>query len=543
MVILAWVLDLVLLILAVLWGLGGIQWQGHVILRHAADLRRAGILLALLLAWLVPILRTKSVWLRATYWFWGALKSRRFRWSVWGAAFGVALLLGVLQGLALRFPLWDVGLYHQVVWAVAHGHGFVSTISGAGNYLLDHLSLSYVLLVPIFWFTGSSALTLPVVHAGLVMCGIAAWIWLAEQQDRKNRGDGTLPAAAVLFGLVFDSLWGNLRWGFHDTAIAFAALSWAYAFLFSGQALGKWKTALVFALFMVTAAAKEILLLDVAMALGLWGVQRKSARKRLWLTALCLVFVFVWFEKIPHPAVKNYFDKYYSYLGHGLGGFAQTLLTHPWLVVQKVGARELGRYFLTVFLPWLFLPLWLLKTDRKKGVWLVVLLPSLLSAAIATYPPLRRSGFHYVCELWPILAVLTIVQIAALSSETKQKKVAAAWALLALLAWDHDPIGLIREYGLEAWTQTGARTLLGDLPVKDSVVADELAGPWVANRLEVMRWPELETWNGQCPMWIVVREGSDTPSPKSICGLSTDLIRTDGYWRVYRHGPLNEKQP
>jgi uncharacterized membrane protein len=482
--------------------------------------------------------------LRGVFAIWGFLKTRHGRRIAFASAFVLACALGILQALGLRVPLYDVGLFHQIFWGLTHGQGFVSTISGAGDFMLDHLSPALALIAPVFYLVPRDwqPLTLMIVHPLLIFTGIAAWIWLAERlapaPEPGTGRESSLAAGATLFALSFDSLWGNLRWGFHENAIAFATLSWAYALIFSRRTERSWLSQLgVLILFLLAAASKEIILLDVSLALCVWAALQWSRQRvfaiKLLVLALALIVSFVWFEKLPHPADKNYFDRYYSYLGHNLRDFSATLLLAPWVVVRQVGAMSLSRYFLTVFLPWLFLPLYLLFRDRRQGVWLLALTPSLASAALATYGPLRGSGFHYVLELWPVLAVLTIWGLAQLRSP----RWAIAWALLALLAWDHDPWGEWREYWDATRAESQARVALSSLPAEASVSADELAGPWVAGRARVTRWPALAILGGHCPEWVAVRGDEQMAQVDQLCQGKLQLRESVAEWRIYSKLP------
>ncbi len=569
-------LDFVLFSLALIWFLGGIPWHDRTILRHGPDLRRVMLGVAGLAALAWPELRARSIWLRMGFGFWRWLETRRGRWAALGVGCLLACVIGVLQALALRYTMYDVGLYHQVFWAVSQGHGFLSTISGAGNYLLDHLSVSYALFAPLFSLTGGSPLVLPVLQPLLIFSGVAAWVWLAERLP--SRWPETLAAAATLFGLTFDSLWGNLRWGFHDTSIYFAAMSWAFALLWrfrvgasseldvlgggervsdraglharagahlfdetdqgrSSEALlntsrtPAWMVPVVLALICVAAGSKEIELLDAGMFAGVWAFFEWKRGRRGWALglvgfALSLFAVFVWFEKLQHPADKNYFNRYYSYLGNDLGTFLRVLFLSPSKIVEAVGAGALIGYGLTVFLPWLFQPLaW---SRRRAWPWLLVILPSLASAALSTDVSLRGRAFHYVLELWPILAVLTLAALARRESA----RWPIAWAMLALLAWSHDPIGNLREYGSQAAHASEVRARFAEVPSGDSVIADEQSGTWLANRLEVTRWASLIPWEGRCPQWAVLVGPDAEERMRQLCGAQGrwDIVWRAGEW-------------
>ena len=125
--------------------------------------------------------------------------------------------ISVLPCLALRTTLWNVGIFHQILWSLSHGLGFHSTISGAGNFLEDHFSPSLVTLVPFFYLSDGNPLTLPIVHTVLIYGGASAWLFLAskvrgvEKSVREN-----LTRAVLVFILSFESLWKNIGWGFHD---------------------------------------------------------------------------------------------------------------------------------------------------------------------------------------------------------------------------------------------------------------------------------------------------------------------------------------
>jgi uncharacterized membrane protein len=424
--------------------------------------------------------------------------------------------------------MYDVGLFHQILWSLAHGYGFTSTISGAGNFLNDHYSHSLVFLVPFYWIAGSSPLILGILHPLLIFGGAAAWLFLAERLpgvaiERRNR----IACATVIFILGFDSLWGNLRWGFHENSISFFALSWAFALFFSRRA----QPLVILPLLLISAGAKEILLLDVALVLLIWSAL--NFRRPRWqlslsiFTALILIAQFIAFEKAPHPEAKNYFHRYYGYLGADLESFLNTLIHSPTKVVQTVGGLELLKYLKAVLLPWLALPFFL----GSESVWLFVICPSFLSAALATYPPLRHASFHYVLELWPIMACLTVVAFGRIKS---RPWLIWVWAFLALLAMDHDPWGEIRDFYHEALNRSSVRAEMASTSELDSVSADERSGTWLAGRLRVTRWPDVSAFAGQCPDWVWL-DGSGPRNLEKPCESIHFLKEVDG-WRVFKRG-------
>ncbi len=507
--------DLFILCLLFIWLCGGVPFQGHLYLKHGADPRRAAILLGILGYFCYPRLREKSFILRSVNSIGLLLARPKLRWGLYALSFIYALLLNILQTLALRVPLWDVGIFHQIFWGIKNHLGFHSTISGAGDFLTDHFSPSIAGVVPFFYLFGESPFFLPIFQVFCLFGGCAAWIYLAERAPGASLAFRMkLATATLIFVLSFDSLWGNLRWGFHENALGFLCISWALTFVFVQNShisfyLRRYKELLILILFLIAAFSKEILLLDVAIGLGIWAIyqQNRYFFSRMGFASvsagfsIILVLKFIYFEKMPHPVGKNYFSRYYSYLGNNLETFLHTLFFAPQNIIHAVGASQLVHYFFVVFSPWLFLPLVALFNPKKApvSVWLGMIIPSFLSAALATYSPLRDSHFHYVLELWPALASITIVLLAQKCSPNW----IWAWVLFALVRMDHDPLADLRGYWSEARQISSVRTAFRAIPLEASVSADELVGPWLAGRKWITRWPDVALLPGQCPEYIV----------------------------------------
>jgi hypothetical protein len=273
----------------------------------------------------------------------------------------------------------------------------------------------------------------------------------------------------------------------------------------------------------------------------------------LFVLAIGLFSIFIYFEKIVHPADKNYFNRYYSYLGNNLNEFFITLMRSPEIIVKTIGWSELLKYFWVVFSPWLFMPLFFRFGKRshystKPWLWIVVILPSLASAALATYSPLRRPDFHYVLELWPVLACLTLLFLA----KQRSTSLIWAWAFIGLLRMDYDPVGELRSYLKEQSKISTIRQKIQSIPSTQVVVADELAGPWIAGRQWVTRWPDTGILPSQCPHLVLVQHaergtlierGVQSLMTRCESGVSTPIRNADlkvpqalwreGSWSIY----------
>jgi hypothetical protein len=556
-------LDLLFLFLMGVWWSGGIPWHEKRLLPFGPDIRRAMIVIWIICAWQFPALARESRVCKGVQFLLDKLTLARGRWILFFLTMGYAMILGILQTLAIRYPMYDVGIFHQILWNIIHGNGFLSTISKAGNFLLDHFAPTLALLTPAFWISGSSPLTLAVVHVLLIFGGMASWIYLAERislpasgstltdTSGQSRHSDHFAAAVTLITLSFNSLWANLRWGFHENAIYFCATSWALTLLTLASARKASQKWLIYFLMLVGALSKEILLVNVALAFFAWSFvssrdrnSQKPFNLLLFLTGLALLGGFLYFEHLPHPADKNYFVRYYSYLGTDLKGFFNSLLFHPiqtLIGMQKaIGTLAILKYLGMIFTPF-FIPAlgWLMEKSKAnpspRGVPLIlisIVLPSIASMGMSTFPDLRSPFFHYVLEIWPALMALAILWLARLPNH----KWAYIAAVFSLLHMDQDPLRQLQNYARAARIQAGARNQMLSIDRDQSILSDDLAGPWVANRSKVARWPDMIFFQNCCPHWIIAQRQTDAEVQQlaKTCQGDAKLAWESGTWRGYQ---------
>ena len=497
-------LDALAVIGIALWLQGGVDaWSSWI---GPSDFRRIAWLITAGLCFYRP-LRDSSIVASAAESFWQSLcSSRSARWVLLSLAMGWAIALGVFQSLALRFSIYDVGIFHQVLWSISNGFGFwCSSNNGGGNFLLDHFSPSLALVALPFQFLGESPVALGVLHPIFLWGGVAAWIRLAEKMPgMSDFSRGRLAAGATIFGVTFQSLWANQHWGFHENSIYFLSISWALYFWIASE--NEWfRRGFTLLALIIGAFSKEILLLNVALFFIYWayrdwraGLGKRSLGSLLW--AGMLIATFLYFQSIPKPVGKNYFEKYYSYLGGNSQGFLTAVLTRPWSIVSAIGVRELLTY------PWWILPpFWPMVADRFVRGWRGLLLmaaPSIASAMLSTWPPLRRTGFHYCLEVWPVFAALTLIAL------SRRPKWIVPWAFCGVYLLASDPWNQMREYVHESSHTGEIRAWIHALPPEARIVSDESGGPWVTGRRFASKLDETKLLLQGCPDYLIFRDTS-----------------------------------
>ncbi len=530
-----------------LWLGGGVErWPVEI---SPSDFRRlAWVLFGIL--FFAPPLRERSLLVTLGQTVWKVLVERSvWRWALLAAVAGWAVLLGAFQTLALRFTIFDVGIFHQVLWSMVSGEGFWSTLNyGNGNFLSDHFSPSLALLAPFFDLLGRSPLALGILQPFLLFGGVAAWVRLAERMPGlAPEARGRLAAGALIFGVTFQSVWANLRWGFHENSIGFLAMSWA---------LCGWMTIerelrrrlFVLVMLLIAAGTKEIYLLNIAGFFAYWayrdwraGMEFRSLGSIAW--AGILLGTFLYYHSLPRPPGHDFLALYYSYYsGGGVAGFVATVLGDPLRVIREIGARELVTY-----LYWLALPLFPLVflfplTKGWRGLTLAIA-PSFFSAFLSTWPNLRRTGSHYVLEVWPVLVVLTLIVLA------RRPRWIAPWVFVGVYLLAQDPWNQMRDFAREASANEDARRALSEIAPEARVISEERGGTWVAGRKYATKFPDRKLLRQGCADVAVFRDDTWQGIRDSVemRGLARSCHLAEGYedpplhgeWRI---GPLRPRR-
>jgi hypothetical protein len=446
-----------------------------------------------------------------------------------GVAFALLLISkGTLKALGLEYPLFDVGIFHQLLWNLSQGNGFLSSISQAEHFLRDHLVLSLSLFTPFYrlaalnpWALGAA----PGFLTGTLLASVfVAWWFLAERfpfAAPKRRA--FVSSVLILSAWGFQTFYGNLHWGLHENLAGAAFISWALALYFSFSSTGglKEKSGFLGSVLLLAFAAgsKESYLLVAAFtSLGLLVSEKKISRKSVFgLLALIFLGVFVWYAQSDRDPGKNYFTRYYGYLGADLRSMIKTLLFHPLQALGGMPLKQDLRYVWELIMPFGILPILfgmsLLVARRealrgKSGLraasWAIGLgiLPALGSGLLSSHDTLRNPNLHYFFEIIPILGFLTLFALFAIAP----RRVHTYGVVFIMISW--------MMFWAEPWrdiipsVQAVRRNAdliekLGRIPPDAIVMTENGAGPWLASRKKASDWSDLVALGGDCPDYFV----------------------------------------
>jgi uncharacterized membrane protein len=275
----------------------------------------------------------------------------RLTWSTSRLALATGVLsytiywstLSILRHAGLNSSGFDLAIQHQVVWNLAHGRLYESSVEVA-NYLGDHLAFTLPFFAPLLWIWDDVRILL--VAQSLVL---AMGAWPVYRLAARRLGRKTDALTWVLVYFLTPAVGFMNKFDFHDLVVALPVLLAAIDAIDEGRlrAASIWM--------LLAAATREEVGIAVA-ALGLWSAI--ALRRRTFGTAWCIGglcwAVIALYIAIPHFRSGMPSDTLarYTWLGGTPWTVVKALVTEPW----NVFPGEYHRMRKVVFLMQLFWP-------------------------------------------------------------------------------------------------------------------------------------------------------------------------------------------
>ena len=399
----------------------------------------------------------------------------RHRLDRWLAA---AVVVGVFAAswyrhATVRSGTYDLAVFEQVVWKMAHGHGATSSLT-AWNTFGDHLSPILLVFVPLYriastplWFFGAQALAL----GAAVLCVRP----LAEAVGLRERP--RLATTMVVLTAVNPALWNAAMFDFHPTTLAVPVIVVALHAAVTHRHRDMWLAflALVF-------LRDDLALYGIAIAVVGWTTADGRGRRiRSGMIATGLAWTVIGAQIGTALGASRHFEARYGYLGtsfldaatqpvHAVVGLVQHVL---------IGANfELAIISLAAFA---FLPL---ARPGWAGLAAFVSLPVL--AAHDTF--FHSYAFHYGAPVVPFLLLAAAGGAARLraADAARVPRVAIPVGVLALAVFGPAVSGA---FAAETVQRSDLARALTYVHADDVVSASDKIGAHVADRVTVLPYP------------------------------------------------------
>ncbi len=287
-----------------------------------------------------------------------------------------------------RSYAYDLGVYQQVLWKMAHGHGATSTLTG-WNTFGDHFSPILLAFVPLYWIASTpvwlfAAQSIALGAGALCVRPLA----VAAGLDK----DSVLPKLLLAAYVLSPALWNAGLYDFHQTTVAVPVLMIGCIAALRHKHAHLWLVLL----------ALVILRDDLAIAaipLGLigWRSDDKAGhRQRLALIGVAMLVTVVGAQIGTALGASRHFDARYGYLGSSMTNIA----LHPAHALVGVASHLFATNNIlpiaALLLPLAFLPL---RKPAWFGIALIMMLPTLLASDVNFHSP----AFHYGAPIAPFV--------------------------------------------------------------------------------------------------------------------------------------------
>lgn len=401
---------------------------------------------------------------------------------------------------------YDLGMYDQGIWQLAHGRGFM-TVRGM-HVFAHHANLGYLLLVPFYWVGLGGPHFLNLLNTVAVVV-TALPLFLLGRRHLRSSWAGL--AFVVVYLFHFAPQW-KIQETFHpeSLAAAFLAGAWWYASVARWRAYG----VCVF----LALIWKE----DVAIAVAVFGVAIAVAYRAPRAGLATSVSGVAWFlaaTQLFMPAFQEsgaVFDGLFGQLGSDAAEVVHTSLVHPsrlWATVECHGVLDGRPRPAPVPVEGVDCPPELPTENLPPRGWLTLAQPYGVVPAIAA-PHVAAVGvpqhvvnyattadftwdlrWHYAHL--PYLGVL----LASLHWVVRRRRVVVSWLAIAVMVVG---VAVTAERGVGPWTtnhdsgwwpltdapeNAGFRRLLARVPDDAAVSASYFLVPHLSHRERIYTFP------------------------------------------------------
>jgi uncharacterized membrane protein len=272
-------------------------------------------------------------------------------WTNWTAPIAIAgfsilaIFLAFLQHAAFRTNLYDLGSYTHLVWNIAQGRLFVTSLWPA-NYLTNHFSLLLVVLAPLFYLWPDPR-TLMVVQQIILACSIIpAYVILRHSYPRL--------APALVLAFVFSPLLHQTSTAeFHGIMLAVPFLSWAFYALYNRRT---WSLIIPLALALLAREDVGIYVASFGLFLLLFRKgQRLLGAGLIALGGLWLIAIINWVMPALGRAYNHF--KVFSTLGSSMPEIAGNALKDPGRIIGIMLTTSKIKALIGLLAPFAGLPL------------------------------------------------------------------------------------------------------------------------------------------------------------------------------------------
>ncbi len=447
----------------------------------------------------------------------------------------VVILLALAKHRNFDTYAFDLGIYDQAWWLVAHHGGGLDTVRGLPVWG-HHVNLVLFLLAPLARLGGGTE-SLVVVQAVALSAGALPVSWMARSRLSSAR-------LGMLFGAVY-LLYPPVSWlswvSFHPESLSVTPM--LFAIWFASQK--RWKS-MAACLLLALSTREEVAIMVAVFGLMLLARHRRDRSGRI-VGLLTFLTGAVWFAICTKYIIPNslggdgafYVSHFFGKYGNSLGEVAAHLLTHPQDGVAAATTPDARGFLGDLLGPLGFLPL--------LGMPVVALAaPQVASTLLGSQSFLREITNQYTALMVPGFVAGAIDGVARVRRRLpKLTNLAVGWLVLCALGGAFLRGPLPGATGFSSWrlsAPSNAATMneaIRLVPADAAVAASGELVPHLSERPVIYTFPNpfeplvygLDDVKPRYPSpadWVVVNYQELSPKRQRI----VDALRDSGAWTV-----------
>lgn len=288
----------------------------------------------------------------------------------------------------------DLAAFTQIMWNTIHGKLFLFTVENGTevNYMGNHMSPILILFAPVFAIF-PDPLTLLFLQSFFICLGALPIYWLAKDRLNSTFAGLTFAVSYLLHPAIN---YQNLS-DFHLDPVAMTFLIFTFYYLQRNN----YKRFLVF-LALALVSKENVPLIGAMFGFYIFFKHKNKLLGSLVALSSISFFILSIGILIPHFGVGHYiYIDRYSYLGSNFYEIIQTTLFQPMLVVRNVFTLQKLVYFVTIFLPTMFLSL-------LSPSSLLIALPVFAQNLLSDYYPQYSILYQYTATIIPFTYISAI---------------------------------------------------------------------------------------------------------------------------------------
>jgi len=340
---------------------------------------------------------------------------------------------------------FDLGLFNQAAWLVAHGGHPFMTIRGLDVWG-HHGNFIFLLFAPLYWLGAGPKFLLAAQLCG--QCAGAVGIYLLA----RDLLQGARWMAVVLAGaLLAHPSMQFLSWEFfHPESLAIGPIILAYW----AARIQRWRW---FWLMAVLAMACKEDVTTVFIMLGIVMICRRQVRMGATIAAVAAGwYLAVTKVLIPwrNPAGPFYEQHFFANYGGSIGSVIATIVKHPSRLWRDLSARGRVDFYVKLWAPVAFVPF--LAPEA-----MVLMVPMFFIVALASIPWVQDYRYHYMAIPLAVTFIAVVEAVARLGRPGRRRAAVASIAVASLagtIAWGVGPSS--QNFRAGYWPLRGDETVL-----------------------------------------------------------------------------------